>query len=372
MAIGSVGKALEILPLFTSLFSSAKEWAEALYSETEAKPDGTDRAPSLKLPARELHQVCKQAEFAESDTDPAILATEPLLNLGKHYAKELPNLLMIGAKGAGKTFTYRLLVRSRSWTAFLQRLEEFGLGSIVDAAVFPVLWSRNIEDIPDGEIKTAQKQALDNIGASHEGLKRQSDLQKAIGDALTTPPSSWEDFWDGLIARQAGLDEGGLDALNTACVQRKRRILLVFDGIEDVFQDPSQYNAIAAIQALLQLPNRISELENRHLGALIFVRADYVQAAVRQNVAQLLQRFHPFRLHWNPESFLRLAYLLSCKADVIPESPDGTSVLRMEQLKEKLERLWGSEFAGWPPTHAGAAQKEPRAYTNLASRDCFL
>ena len=52
------------------------------------------------------------AEFAEGSKAGAILATEPLLNLGKHFANELPNVLMIGAKGAGKTFTFRQVVQA--------------------------------------------------------------------------------------------------------------------------------------------------------------------------------------------------------------------------------------------------------------------
>jgi MinD-like ATPase involved in chromosome partitioning or flagellar assembly len=343
MAIGSVRKALEIVTQSTRLFARASEWAEELFSTAEEGTAESDEVRSSQGLARELHRVCEQALFAESDADLAILAIEPLLNLGKHYSKDVPNLLMIGAKGAGKTFTYRALVRSRSWSAFLNELG-FAAETIIDAAVFPVLWSSNIQDTPGGEIKTAQKDALDSIKTAHDGLLRQSELGKQIRDALTNPPASWEDFWDGLIARQTGFPEQSLDCLNGACVERGKRIAFVFDGIEDAFEDASDETAAAAIHALLRLPDRISELENRHIGSVVFIRADYVKAAVRQNVAQLFQRYQPFRLHWDAESFLRLAYMLSCKARAIRDGCAGNDVLRVGLLKEKLEQLWGKKL----------------------------
>lgn len=355
MAISSVRGALETLPQATALFASACEWADALYATPGSEAAVTDAGSSPQMLATALQEVCEQAQFAEGDTDPEILATEPLLNLAKHFAKELPNLLMIGAKGAGKTFTYRALVRSRSWSSFLKRLG-FEAAQVVDASVFPVLWSSNIEDRPEGEIKTAQRQALDRIGRSDANLLRQSDLDSAIREALATPPASWERFWDSLIARQAGVEEGGLDALNDLCGSQGARVILVFDGVEDAFQDASEANAAAAIQALLRLPNRISELTNRQIGAMVLVRADYVQATVRQNVAQLLQRFQPFRLHWNPESFLRLAYMLSCKAGVIRDAADESDAMSIDQLKEKLEKLWGKKLGSQRSKEAHSAR----------------
>jgi len=355
MAISSVRRALEVLPQASALFASACEWADALYATPGTDAGATDIAHATRLRARELQRVCEQAQFAESDTDPEILVTEPLLNLGKHFAKELPNLLIIGAKGAGKTFTYRALVRSRSWPSFLKRLG-FEAAQVVDASVFPLLWSSNIEDRPEGEIKMAQRQVLDLVGGSYESLLRQSDLDDAIREALDNPPASWERFWDGLIARQAGVEEGGLDALNDLCERQQARVIFVFDGVEDAFQDPSEANAAAAIHALLRLPNRMSELGNRQIGAIVLVRADYVQATVRQNVAQLLQRFQPFRLHWNPESFLRLARMLSCKAGVIPDAADDTDAMTIERLKEKLEMLWGKKLGNERSKEAHSAR----------------
>lgn len=358
MSIGTVREALDALPS-SLLFASANEWASALYavpaSEVQDEPTAASTASLRQRLATKLHDVSKQAQFAESDASAPILATEPLLNLGKHYGRELPNLLMIGAKGAGKTFTYRQLIRASKWELFLEKLG-FDAASTIDASIFPVLWSSNIEDTPDGEIKVAQKRVLDLLQGDKQNLLGGSALLRSIKDALATPPASWEDFWDGLIACQMGAADGKLSTLNQDLEKKSIRIIIVFDGIEDVFEDAANSIATEAIQALLRLTNRLSELENRHIGALIFVRVDYVQAAVRQNLGQLLQRYQPFRLQWNPESFLRLAFMLSCQAGIHSDDPKSAESLRIEQLKGKLEKVWGKKLGNEKSKEAHSAR----------------
>ncbi|ELK4900814.1 ParA family protein [Pseudomonas aeruginosa] len=358
MSISTVREALDVLPTSSRLFAGASEWASGLYAEPDPVLESTSTTSAVssrQALATKLHDVCKSAQFAESDANASILAIEPLLNLGKHHAKDLPNLLMIGAKGAGKTFTFRQLVRSGKWSRFLERLG-FDPASIIEASVFPALWSSNIEDTPDGEIKAAQGAVLDLIKVDRSNLKRGSDLSRLIKDALAQPPGSWEDFWDCVIAQQLGVVGGQLSELNQELVQKSERVIIVFDGIEDAFEDVTNSVAVEAIQALLRLTNRLSELENRHIGAIIFVRADYVQATVRQNLGQLQQRYQPFRLQWNPESFLRLAFMLSCQAGIHGDDPISAESLRVEQLKDKLEGLWGKKLGSEKSKEAHSAR----------------
>jgi MinD-like ATPase involved in chromosome partitioning or flagellar assembly len=361
MSIGSVREALDALPQSSRLFASASEWAKALYATpvpttpVTSNADANAATLSRQEQAKRLYEVCKAAEFADSSATSAILATEPLLNLGKHYANELPNLLMIGAKGAGKTFTFRQLVGSGAWQHFLSKLG-FDAASTTDAAIFPVLWSDNIEDKPNGEIKLAQGRTLDLIQGDKRLLLGASAVRRLIEEALKSPPDHWEDFWDSLIARQFGISEGGLRAVNQSLAAHSTRVVFVFDGIEDAFKDANNGHAAEAIHALLRLPNRISELDNRCLGAIAFVRADYVQTTIRQNLGQWLQRFQPFRLQWNPESFLRLAFMLSCQAGIHSNDPKLAESLRIEELKAQLERLWGKKLGGEKSKEAHSAR----------------
>lgn len=358
MSIGSIREALESLPQSQRLYASATEWAQALYSQPEQEApiavDDQTNISSRKNLAQKLHDVCKVAEFADSSQASPILATEPLLNLGKHFSNDLPNVLMIGAKGAGKTFTFRQIVKNGSWQAFLEKLG-FDSTKTTDAAIFPILWSDNINDTPDGEIKSAQGRVLDLIKGDKRKLLSGSDVRKRIQSALKSPPEHWDDFWDKLIAVQLGVSNGGLTAVNDALGKKSLRITLVVDGIEDAFNDPEEGSAREAIQALLRLTNRVGELSNPHLGVLVFVRIDYVQATIRQNAGQWLQRFQPFRLHWNPESFLRLAYMLSSEAGIY-SSPKPPESLHLEELKTELESLWGKKLGSEKSKEAHSAR----------------
>jgi hypothetical protein len=89
---------------------------------------------------------------------------------------------------------------------------------------------------------------------------------------------------------------------------------------------------------------------------MIFVRADYVQATIRQNLGQLLQRFQPFRVPLQTESFLRLAFMLSCQAGINSDDPKSAESLRIEQLKDKLETLWGKKLGGEKSKEAHSAR----------------
>lgn len=360
MSIANLREALDNLPQSTRLYASASEWAQSLYAQPISSPGLSTAnveqagAPSRQETAINLRKVCEAAEFAEGTSAAAILATEPLLNLGKHFAHDLPNVLMIGAKGAGKTFTFRQVVQLNTWSKFLGRLG-FDSAGVTDALIFPVLWSGNIEDKPEGEIKKAQGATLDGIKEDRINLRTGNDLNKKILSALRNAPPHWDEFWDNLIATQFGVHQGGLQALNEKLASRSSRVILVVDGIEDAFGDANDDHARKAIEALLKLTNRISELANPHLGAIVFVRLDYAQAAIRQNLGQWLQRFNPFRLHWNPESFLRLAYMLSSQAgvySVVKRAED----LHIEELKVELEHLWGKKMGSEKSKEAHSAR----------------
>jgi hypothetical protein len=76
----------------------------------------------------------------------------------------------------------------------------------------------------------------------------------------------------------------------------------------------------------------------------VFVRIDYVQVAIKQNLGQFLSRFSAFQLVWNPESFLRLAYWLCAKARIIGATVEGAQSLSISELIEALEKLWGHKL----------------------------
>jgi len=345
MSISSIREAMDSLKQSVTLYATASVWAKALYAPLQPTTTvalANNQSPAAtQANAKALFEICRQAQFAETVLVTSMLATEPLRNLGKHFSKELPNVVIVGAKGAGKTFTFRQVVGAQHWPVFLDKVG-FPPSTVTEASIFPILWSGNIPDSPSGEIKKTQHFCLKQLELNTSNALAGSDVERKITLAIESPPAHWDDFWDGLICCQFGVAD--LRTLNNLLESKSKHIILVFDGIEDAFEDPAKDAARDAIQALLKLPNRLSELASRHLGAMIFVRVDYVQVAIRQNQGQFLQRYLPFQLQWNPESFLRLAYWLCCQAEIFTETQGVAENLQIDKIKEHLERLWGKKL----------------------------
>lgn len=344
MAIGSVRDAFDLLKTSSLYASNAQEWATAaaaarLVVETRVAPP-VNRADS----AQALFEVCRK-EYAEQSAADDWLVTEPLRNLGKHFANDIPNAVLVGAKGAGKTFTYLQICQSRNWLSYLQRVGEISHDTAVaqQRIIFPVLWSGNVDGAAKATVGGAKDAGIRQLGLGTQTLNL-SEIQRQIEANLDSEAQHWDDFWDNLVAASLGCFGSELRAINEKLSAQGQSVVLVFDGVEDVFKKPNDTKQTKAIESLLKLVNRLGELPNQSIGALVFVRIDYVQVTIKQNLGQFMSRFSAFALTWNPESFLRLAYWLCAKAKIIGATVDGAQTLSVGELIEKLKDLWGHKL----------------------------
>lgn len=340
MSVGSLEQALSLCKQ-SSLFVDAQEWAKSSRPPLSApqKHQSHDR----KEDASKLHAVCERIQFAEKQLSSEMLVTEPLRNIGKHFSSELPNLVSVGAKGAGKTFTFLQLCQAASWHSFLKKVDVSPVGD-ADALIFPCLWSLNLDTEPRRKIQDMRATALKRLQLTDRSPSSLDELHRDIRAALHTPPDDWGDFWNAFICRQFGKTDQTIGQLNSTLRENKQSVIWVLDGLEDVFDDPTNPHAQAAIHSLLHLPNRLSDVSQGRIGVLIFVRADYVQSAIKQNTAQFLNHYAPFQLHWNPESFLRLAYWICAQANILENKASEAQTLSEAALLTQLERLWGSKM----------------------------
>ncbi|MEN8217664.1 MAG: hypothetical protein ABFS56_15100 [Pseudomonadota bacterium] len=66
-----------------------------------------------------LKETCEEYEYAESGESNDLLMTKSLKSLASNHVEELPRVVCIGAKGAGKTFNYVQLAHFERWHHFL-------------------------------------------------------------------------------------------------------------------------------------------------------------------------------------------------------------------------------------------------------------
>ena len=353
MAIGSVRDAFDLLKTSSLYANSAQEWAANVAMLTSNVEDDSV-VPSIHRisSAKALLAVCKK-EYADTSGTDDWLVTEPLRNLGKHFAKDIPNAVLVGAKGAGKTFTFLQVCQSRNWATYLQRVDEIAhdAGVAQQRIIFPVLWSGNVAGAAQATVSGAKDEGIRRLGLGTETLAL-SMIEREIEANLVSDARHWDDFWAHLIAATLGCLGCSLQEINQQLFTQDKSVVMVFDGVEDVFKKPSDAKQAKAIESLLKLVNRLGELPNQSLGALVFVRMDYLQAAIKQNLGQFMSRFSAFALTWNPESFLRLAYWLCAKASIVGATVEGAQTFSVGELIEKLMALWGQKL-GRPDSKEG-------------------
>ncbi|CCI28032.1 hypothetical protein MICAH_4790005 [Microcystis aeruginosa PCC 9809] len=91
-------------------------------------------------------------------------------------------------------------------------------------------------------------------------------------------------------------------------------------------------------------PHKLSEIRESNLGLIVFLRRDFLRYTITQNSQQFESLYGNYDLSWNLESFLKLSYWLCIQSSVINANPQDLFDCSIEDLKGKLERLWGKKL----------------------------
>ncbi|MFM6005844.1 MAG: ParA family protein, partial [Sphaerospermopsis kisseleviana] len=134
------------------------------------------------------------------------------------------------------------------------------------------------------------------------------------------------------------------------------KIIFLFDGLEDIFSDiAANEKQRIALKALIDdLPKKLSEIRQSHLGIIIFLRRDFLRYTITQNLGQFENLYRSYDLYWNHESFLRLAYWICSESNVIGAEKGNIYSITKENLITELENLWGKTLG---------TEKSKEAYT---------
>ncbi len=142
-------------------------------------------------------------------------------------------------------------------------------------------------------------------------------------------------------------EKGAGRRLPAYLAKQKKSILPIIDGLEDQFQDlSSNRRQQTAIRSLIQeVPEWLEQQPDRNIGLLVFIRQDMVSTAVKQNAAQLMARYEPHALRWNPEEALRLAAWIGAQSGALTAlEKDSIQKLNKEALTSALVALWGRKL----------------------------
>ncbi|KOV58603.1 hypothetical protein ADL01_37615 [Streptomyces sp. NRRL WC-3618] len=337
--------------------------------DLRAEEDGPVSIEERRTMLRDRAASLVFAERTGLDGALGFLSTEPLRRLIGDHRSSLPVTVVVGAKGAGKTFTYARMCAAGSWSRFA---EKAGLKVLDDALVVPVLDPANLDQESTGERSTSP-QDLRDLAAGGQGATRPQIL-RLLNEALRSPMHTdsyfWLDVWLRCMAIASGSEAGGrtgYDVQQDLLSPRDRNLLFVFDGLEDFLQELEGEAKRAALRALLvDVPDWLRSVRARPLGLVVFVRRDLASWAIRQNLGQFLDRYEPYALRWDAQEALRLALWVAVTAKAVPEPPERELMeLSYEEITQALHSVWGAKLGSDSSREAWSDRWVPAALADF-------
>ncbi len=334
------------------LLLSRSQVREAIRSIANSIPKRSETSSTLNVGKSDVGQARKSLAatarrfiFAETGPSDDFLPISPLRRLAEDHRNQIPNAVVVGAKGAGKTYTFLQLMGRPGWLSFA--VAAGASRPTVDALLFPLLQPKNVtaEALQKARERVSEALGLSSVLNPFEALDL---VQSWVRENLHE--GQWRDRWLDLMAWSIGFqvnEPGAGRALSEFLRSAPHRVLFVVDGLEDLFQDISSSELEQrAVRALIQdVPNWLEQVPERKLGMLVFVRRDIVTAAVRQNSAQLMARYEPYALKWDRDEALRLALWIAVRANILPNvRTEKIRDLSQEELVEQLIPLWGRKL----------------------------
>jgi len=354
-----------ISPTYDSLLVLPNDWSEiqhliktsglsknvsSMTSYYQATPMEVSKSSDDYVESRKkMLEIVPRLIFAEKYLPETFYKSKAIANLTNKHITRLPNLVIVGAKGAGKTFLFRQILKSETWGNFLSQANE-GNGSALsnNAKIIKVTMPEAIEKTPD-----------DVIWEQHikphlqESLKQEKSLNE------------WKNIWLDVIAWSYNFGLGQHNQANgfiQHLITEEEKAIFLFDGLEDLF--PNYYRddkQRTAIKALLQdVQAYISTTPNAPLGIIAFIRKDIIEQVIKQNLGQFLDKYKEYELKWDKKEALRLVAWVMCNYKIFDISnldESNISNASEEQLTEALYPLWGRKLGRERSRRARSAKR---------------
>lgn len=294
----------------------------------------------------QMMKILPDLVYAEKSLPAGFYRSQPIRNLASKHKTRLPNIVIIGAKGAGKTFLFRQILRANTWDNFLKEaVDEPSTSQVINAKVMEVTFPENIQDQPELWIKIIKP-----------FIQEELESDKNLND--------WRNIWLKTIAIRYGFSydhPNSGDAFIKHLEEKKEQVIFIFDGLEDLF--PNYYKnerQQIAIRSLLQdVQAYINATPNTPIGIITFIRRDIVEHVIKQNSGQFLDRYRDYELKWDRTEALRLVAWVMSHFEILTLtnlSNDDILQASEEQLTKALLRLWGRKLGGDKSREALAAK----------------
>ncbi len=284
-------------------------------------------------------------EYAENNEISNFMVTLPMKNLVRKFKYQVPNAVILGAKGSGKTFIYFQLIRSILWENFIDKIENVG---ILDSKTYiiPFLKPLNVDnyDFIKKNIEELNKELQFNVS-----IKNMNETTERIKTIQDKNEVEWKNIWKNELLNSLGIGIRSFEELQQYLKSKNKKIIFAIDGIEDIFQNLSENkNEKIALRSLLQnLINEIRTIPDSNIGIIIFSRIDFAMNSIEQNFGQFRVQYSAYELKWTNIEALRLVLWIISKIENGKKKPYfkiedyDIENYKQELIIKQLNKLWG-------------------------------
>jgi len=298
---------------------------------------------------KHIHDFAEKQITAEGNSKFDVLMTDSIQNLIKKYKNIIPNTVIMGAKGSGKTFLYREILRNQYWEKFILTMDKEAIRTVdsnngVRTLVVPLLASSNVGgfyEIIENSISNYNMYSLKGKINNSVYVNSRDSLLRYIRENHDI--LEWKELWKKVILSAMNNVYQSLEELDEELNNKNIKIVFLIDGLEEIFQhtisSESEKNAITALCRDL-----IDEVKMAydHFGLIVFLRKDMVRDSLTINYEQFYSLYRSVELQWSSTEALRLVVWLTSQA--VPDFYQEEVALEMapkEVIDRTLHKLWG-------------------------------
>lgn len=299
--------------------------------------------PDRKKVIEDIHDMARKQINAEGNIDFNILLTQPINYLIKRFEIIVPATVVMGAKGSGKTFLYREILKSQYWESFLGNLSQKKYKE-KNILVVPQLAPTNI-----GEIQPCITASLKMYDSLIEEDSISASLYMDNGNQVRKfaredhDRIAWIEFWQKLFL-PSGFES--FAQMDEKLGKVGKKVLFIIDGLEEILSHTltkeTERNAIAALSQ-----DFINELRTnyKNIGCILFLRKDLARNSIEVNFEQFYTLYKSVELNWSKTEALRMVVWLVNQAvpgfykEAVPIEKASSEV-----IERNLVRLWGMKL----------------------------
>lgn len=297
---------------------------------------------------KRIHSFAEKQITAEGNGALKVLMTDPVQNLIRKYKNSIPNTVIMGAKGSGKTFLYREILRNQFWEKFIINMDKQNSGGTEmypsSVLTVPLLASGNA-----GEFYEILENTIQNYNRFYLKGKIQNSVYLDNRDVLLQhirkeyDPLQWKDIWREMILNSMGGSYQSLEELEEDLSSQGLKVVFMIDGLEEIFSQTvtSKTEKNAVVSLCRDMLNEI-KIKYQNFGLMVFLRKDMARDAITINFEQFNSLYHSLELRWSSTEALRLAVWLVDQ--VVPDFYKEEAAIEMaprEVIDRTLHKLWG-------------------------------